>query len=116
MEGDPKFETTQTIPDFNYAAYAEQLGFLGIRVESPDDLQGAWTAALAADRPALIEAITDPEVSPFPDHVLLKNAEKLAKSVTKGDDAVLKHTGDIVQNRIEESMEHSRWNTLVMSG
>jgi pyruvate dehydrogenase (quinone) len=108
MEGDPKFETTQTIPDFNYAAYAEQLGFLGIRVESPDDLQRAWTAALAADRPALIEAITDPEVSPFPDHVLLKNAEKLAKSVTKGDDAVLKHTGDIVQNRIEESMEHSR--------
>lgn len=106
MEGDPKFETTQTIPDFNYALYAEQLGFLGIRVESPDGLEKAWTTALAADRPALIEAITDPEVSPFPDHVLLKNAEKLAASVAKGDDAPLKNTGEILQNRIEESMEH----------
>jgi pyruvate dehydrogenase (quinone) len=107
MEGDPKLETTQIIPDFNYAAYAEQLGFLGIRVESPDDLHEAWKKVLAADRPALIEAVTDPEVSPFPDHVLLKNADKLAASVAKGDDAALKNTGDILQRRIEESMEHS---------
>jgi pyruvate dehydrogenase (quinone) len=106
MEGDPKLETTQIIPDFNYAAYAEQLGFLGIRVESPDDLQKAWKSALAADRPALIEAITDPEVSPFPDHVLLKNADKLAASVAKGDDAAMKNTGDILQRRIEESINN----------
>ena len=28
MEGDPKLETTQVIPDFNYAAYAASIGFL----------------------------------------------------------------------------------------
>lgn len=105
MEGDPKLETTQVIPDFNYAAYAESLGFMGMRIDSPDQVVEAWHQALVADRPVLIEAITDPEVSPFPDHVLMKNAGKLASSVKKGDDAVFKHTGHIVQQKVEEGMK-----------
>lgn len=47
MEGDPKLDTTQVTPDFNYAAYAETLGFMGLRVDSPDHVVEAWHQALA---------------------------------------------------------------------
>src|SRR5690606_26076329 len=105
MEGDPKFEATQVIPEFNYAAYAESIGFEGIRIDSPDQVMEAWHKALASDRPVLIEAITDPEISPFPDHVMMAKANKLALSVAKGDDAAMQNTGHILQQKIEENME-----------
>jgi pyruvate dehydrogenase (quinone) len=100
LEGDPKLETTQVIPDFNYAAYAETIGFLGLRVDNPDQLKETWEMALQADRPVLIEAITDPGISPFPDHVMIKKAKKLADSVRHGDSAALENTGHILQQRI----------------
>jgi pyruvate dehydrogenase (quinone) len=101
MEGDPKLETTQVTVDFDFAAYARSIGFIGIRIESPEQVTDAWQRALAADRPVLIEAITDPDISLFPEHVLVKKAENLAAAVQKGDDAPLKHTGHIVQQSIE---------------
>lgn len=105
MEGDPKLETTQVIPDFNYAAYAESIGFTGIRIDSSDQATNAWIKALTADRPVLIEAITDPEISPFPEHVMLQTASKLAASVAKGDDAATRYTGHILQQKIEQNLE-----------
>jgi pyruvate dehydrogenase (quinone) len=69
MEAEPRFPTSQALPDFPYAGYAELLGLTGIRVDDPEDLAGAWRQALAADRPVLIEVITDPNVPllpPFP--------------------------------------------------
>jgi pyruvate dehydrogenase (quinone) len=105
MEGDAKLETTQVIPDFNYAAYAESLGFLGLRVESPGQVLEAWHQALASDRPVLVEAITDPEVSPFPEHVMIGTAGELASAVAKGDHAALQHTGHILQRKIREKLD-----------
>ncbi len=58
-EGEPRFETSQRVPAFPYAAYAELLGLGGIRVERPEEVGPAWDAALAADRPTLIEAVVD---------------------------------------------------------
>ena len=108
MEGDPKLDTTQVTPDFDYAAYANSIGFVGIRVESQDQVTSAWEQALAADRPVLIEAVTDPEVSPFPDHVMMKKVEGLASAVSKGDDAPLKHAGHILQQAVEAKMEEMK--------
>ncbi|WP_366558528.1 thiamine pyrophosphate-dependent enzyme, partial [uncultured Nocardioides sp.] len=57
------------IPAFPYAAYAELLGLRGIRVTGPEEVDAAWEQALAADRPTLIEAVTDrdvPLLPPFP--------------------------------------------------
>ena len=104
MEGDPKLDTTQVIPEFDYAAYAESLGFLGLRVDKPEQLYDVWQMALQADRPVLIDAITDPEVSPFPDHVMMKSAKKLADSVKRGDDAALENTGHILKKRVLETV------------
>ncbi|MFH5821540.1 thiamine pyrophosphate-requiring protein [Georgenia sp. AZ-5] len=60
MEGDPRFPTSQEVPGFPYARYAELLGLGGIRVDDPRDVEGAWRAALSADRPVLLEAVVDP--------------------------------------------------------
>ncbi|WP_101523232.1 thiamine pyrophosphate-requiring protein [Nocardioides houyundeii] len=68
-EGDPRFDASQTLPDFPYARYADLLGLTGIRVERPEELDSAWDRALAADRPVVLEAIVDPDVPllpPFP--------------------------------------------------
>jgi len=74
LEGDPKYEASQVLPDFPYAHYAELLGFTGIRVDAPDDVGPAWDEALAAERPVLYEAITDPEVPPLPPHITFEQA------------------------------------------
>jgi pyruvate dehydrogenase (quinone) len=68
MSGDPKLDASQVLPDFDYAGYARSLGLHGVRVERPDDVGSAWDQALAADGPALIEFVTDPEVPPLPPH------------------------------------------------
>jgi pyruvate dehydrogenase (quinone) len=68
-EGDPRYDVSQALPDFPYAAYAELLGLNGIRVEAGDDVDAAWDKALGADRPVVLEAVVDPEVPllpPFP--------------------------------------------------
>ena len=85
MEGDPKFEASQTIPDFDYAGYARMLGFKGIRVGSPDAVGPAWDDAFASDRPVLLEAVVDPNVPPLPPHIEWNQAKKLMKSIMAGD-------------------------------
>jgi len=85
LEGDPKFEASQKIPDFPYARYAELLGLKGVRVDSPEDVGAAWDEVLAADRPALLEAVTDPEVPPLPPHISLEQAKHFTLSVARGD-------------------------------
>ncbi len=85
MAGDPKFEASQDIPDFPYARYAELLGLCGERVDNPDKLGDAWERALSADRPAVLEVITDANVPPLPPHVTVKQARAYAQSVLRGD-------------------------------
>src|SRR5437660_10788671 len=38
ISGDPKFQGSQDLPDFPYASYAELLGLMGIRVDTPDQV------------------------------------------------------------------------------
>jgi pyruvate dehydrogenase (quinone) len=85
LAGDPKFEATQDLPDFPYAEYAKSLGLDGIRVSDPEAIAGAWDRALAAKRPFVFEAITDPNVPPMPPHISLEQAKNFTSSVLKRD-------------------------------
>ena len=85
FEGDPKFPASQDLPDFPYAAYAESLGLLGVRVDSPDALGDAWDRALSADRPAVLEAVVDPDVPPLPPHLDFRQASRYVAALLKGD-------------------------------
>jgi pyruvate dehydrogenase (quinone) len=101
MEGDPKYEASQVLPDFPYARYAELLGFLGIRVDKPEEVGPAWDEALSADRPVLFEAITDPEVPPLPPHITFEEARHFMTAVAGDPDrrAVVKQS---FRQKIEE--------------
>jgi pyruvate dehydrogenase (quinone) len=85
MAGDPKFEGSQNLPDVPYARWAEMLGLNGIRTEDPDEVGDCWERALAADRPTVLEVVTDPEVPPLPPHITLEQAKSFASAVLKGD-------------------------------
>jgi pyruvate dehydrogenase (quinone) len=74
MSGDPKFKPSQEVPDFHFARYAELLGLVGIRVDKPEEIGPAWDQALAARRPVVIEAVTDPEVPTLPPHISFEQA------------------------------------------
>ncbi len=85
MMGDPKFEGSQDIPDFPYADYAELLGLKGIRVERTEEIAGAWERALSADRPVVLDVITDPDVPTIPPHISFDEMVKFSKALLKGD-------------------------------
>jgi pyruvate dehydrogenase (quinone) len=85
MAGDPKYEASQNVPDFPYARYAESIGLVGIRVDNPDDLEAAWAQALAARRPVVLEAVTDPDVPPLPPHITFEQARNYTQALLKGD-------------------------------
>ncbi len=87
MTGDPKLEASQDVPAFPFASYAESIGLLGIRVDRPEDIGPAWDRALSADRPCVVEAITDPEVPPLPPHITFQQGKNLLESILKGDPA-----------------------------
>jgi pyruvate dehydrogenase (quinone) len=85
MEGDPKFNATQQIPDVPYHRFAELIGLTGIYVDNPDHLATAWEQALASDRPVVLEVRTDPNVPPLPPHITLAQAKAFASTLLKGD-------------------------------
>ncbi|MFF0223844.1 thiamine pyrophosphate-requiring protein [Streptomyces sp. NPDC004629] len=85
MSGAPQFLPSQSIPDVAYADFARSVGLTGQRVEKPDEVRGAWEAALAADRPCVLDFVTDPAVPPIPPHATLDQIEAAATAVLKGD-------------------------------
>nr|WP_295739199.1 thiamine pyrophosphate-requiring protein [uncultured Acidocella sp.] len=79
--GEAKTLSTQSIPDFPYAKYAELLGLKGIYVDRPEQIGPAWDEALAADRPVILEMRTDPNVPPLPPHITAKDARNFLSSL-----------------------------------
>ncbi len=90
LSGFPRFVDSQELPDFPYAGYADLIGLKGIRVDQPDQIAGAWEAALSADRPVVIEAVTDPNVPSLAPHITAKQAQAFSKAMLKGDPEQMK--------------------------
>jgi pyruvate dehydrogenase (quinone) len=85
MSGNPKFEASQDVEEFNYARYAEMLGLRGIEIDAPEQIRPAWEEAFRADRPVVVDAHTDPEVPPLPPHITFEQAKGYMFSMAKGD-------------------------------
>ena len=85
MVGDPKFERSQDLPRFNFAEYAGRIGLRGVRMEKPEDVARGWDEAFAANRPVVVDALTDPSVPPLPPHIDLSQAASYARAMLKGD-------------------------------
>jgi pyruvate dehydrogenase (quinone) len=102
MNGDPKLEASQILPDFPYADYARMLGLHGARVDTPADIGQAWDEALNAGRPALLEVITDPEVPPLPPHIRFEQAKGLSSALIGGDPAATEIVKESIKGKLAE--------------
>jgi pyruvate dehydrogenase (quinone) len=96
--GDPKWEASQALPDVPYAEFAKLIGLGGLRVESPEEVGPAWETALAADRPFVLDMVTDPNVPPLPPHITLKQARNFMSAMLKGEPEV----GSVLANTARE--------------
>jgi pyruvate dehydrogenase (quinone) len=83
MEGMPKFEDTQRIPDFPYHRFAELAGLRGIFVDDPAKIPEALDEALASDRPVVLEVRTDPNIAPLPPHTTVQQASHFTKALLR---------------------------------
>lgn len=101
LAGDPKFECSQNLPDFPYAGYAESLGLRGIRIDRPEQIGPAWDAAFSADRPVLLEAVTDPNVPTLPPHITFEQAVAYAKAMLKGDP----DRGGVIRQTVKSALD-----------
>ena len=85
LGGSPKTPQTQDVPDFDYAAYARLLGFVGLTVSQADDVVPVWQEALAARRPVVIDVQADPNVVALPPHTTLEQSKNFFEALAKGD-------------------------------
>jgi len=108
MEGAPQFLPSQHLPDFPYASYAESLGLLGIRVDRPEQVSEAWRAALDADRPAVVEFITDASVPPIPPHATLEQIENATEAIIRGDSDSWDVIKEGVKTKVQEFLPGTR--------
>jgi len=102
MNGNPRFDASQDIPDVRYSKFAELIGLKGIYVDNPQDLGSAWDEALSADGPVVLEVKTDREIAPLPPHISLKEARKFMFSMVRDDDAghVIRDTARQIVNAV----------------
>ena len=98
MEGDPKFNASQQIPNVPYHKFGELIGFKGIYVDRPEAMGAAWDDALAADRPVVLEVKTDPEVPPLSPHITFEQAKHLTEALGKGDP----HEGSVIKETAKQ--------------
>jgi len=84
-EGNPKLPTTQDLPDFPYARFADSIGLKGIRVDRPEDVGRAWDEALSANSPVVFEAYTSGDVPTIPPHISFEQAKEYMSALVKGD-------------------------------
>jgi pyruvate dehydrogenase (quinone) len=80
-QGDPRYEASQSIPDFPYAQYAQMIGLHGVRVDDPQQVGDAWDEVLGAERPAVLEVVVDPSVPPLPPHITLEQAKHFTQAM-----------------------------------
>jgi len=102
LAGDPMYAASQKIPDFPAARYAELVGLHGIRVENPDDLADAWTEVLGAGKPAVLEALVDPEIPPLPPHITGDQMKKMTRAMVKGDPEAIGVMEKSLRAKVEE--------------
>jgi pyruvate dehydrogenase (quinone) len=108
LSGDPKFKTSQELPEFPYATYAEMIGLKGITLDNPDGVADAWRDALKADRPVVIDAHTDPEVPPLPPHITIKQARHFMAAMIRGDSGATHAIRQSFKDGIESFLPHSK--------
>ena len=89
--GDPRWDTGQLRRGHGLRRPTPTLlGLRGIRVDDPDQVGPAWDAAFAADRPVVLDVVTDKNVPPLPAHISFDQAKGVAEAILHRDPDALK--------------------------
>lgn len=108
MEGDPRFDASQSIPALSYAAWADLIGLKGIRVTTSDQLKGAFDEAFSADRPVIVDVLTTPDEPPMPPHVTFDQAKALMTSVAGDPSGGIAGAKEGVREMVHQFMHPER--------
>lgn len=106
MGGHPKFEESQSLPEVDYAAFAENIGLAGINVEEPDQIGDAWDRALRAERPTVLDVRTDPDIPPIPPHATVEQMRDTAEALMRGDSDAWGIVTKGVRTKTKEFLPH----------
>jgi pyruvate dehydrogenase (quinone) len=102
INGNPKYEASQDLPECDYAGFAESIGLRGIRVSTADEVGPAWHEALTSDRPVVLDARCDPDVPPLPPQITLAQAKAFMFAVAKGDSDSLGIAVQSLKQKVDE--------------
>ncbi len=108
QDGDPKWQGSQSVPEFPFANYARMLGLKGIFVDSPDQLAAAFDEALSADRPCVVEVMTDPNVPPLPPHIQPKHMKAFISTLWQGDPETVSMLRQTVKDMVADYLPTGR--------
>jgi pyruvate dehydrogenase (quinone) len=98
LAAEPKFESSQNIPNFPFAEFANLIGLEGIRIDNAEDVEPAMIKAFAANKPVVIDAHTDANVPILPPHVSVSQAKGFFTALFKGD----ADAGDLIKQTWKE--------------
>jgi pyruvate dehydrogenase (quinone) len=106
MGGTPAFVESQALPEVSYADVAKSLGLGATTVTEPGQLGDAWDAALAADRPQLLDIHCDADVPPIPPHATLEQMQDTAAALIKGDTSRWSVIRQGIKTKAQEMLPH----------
>jgi pyruvate dehydrogenase (quinone) len=108
MEGDPRFDASQSIPAVSYAAWAELIGLKGIKVTRADQLEEAFAQAFVADRPVIVDVMTSANEPPMPPHVTFDQAKALTSSVLADPGGGIAGAKEGLREMVHELTHHEK--------
>jgi pyruvate dehydrogenase (quinone)/pyruvate oxidase len=88
-----------------FAAWARSCGGLGLRVESPSDLEGALVEALEFDGPALIDVVVNPDEPPMPPRVGYYQAKGFAEAFLRGQPRRAAIASTLLHDKLDQIKE-----------
>jgi pyruvate dehydrogenase (quinone) len=86
----------------NFALIAQACGGTGLTVEDPHDCGRVVEQALNTPGPVLVEAVVDPFEPPMPPKVSVRQAEKFAESLLRGEPNRGRIVATIAEDRVRE--------------
>ena len=101
VAGYPPYQTGLKNPDF--AAMARAAGVTGIRIEDPGDVRDGLREALAADGPALVDVLTDPNALSMPPKITGEQVRGFALAMSR---LVLSGDADEVVNMARSNLRN----------
>ena len=100
--GNPEFGVELHNPH-SFAEWANDCGGLGIKVERPEELDGAFERAFANTRgPSLVECVVDPDEAPLPPITPTEQAVNFMRALAKGQKDPVRIAATMFRDKITE--------------